>query len=1436
MNITKYDKGSQYLNTKNTGSPTIAKTDKVKPLILSTLCMFAAIIFMITSAVSSGIIPVGDNRTSSNKTVYAEDNSDFEKESKDAIEDKAKEYIGNIKDDSNDRASDETDSDDAGAANTFSRMLEQADSEEADSESFNAVIKRLFSTGYLNNTDHAAVAEGENGFDNSGWNCKKEGATLKDSNVVINNTALYHNCDVPNILTEFMQTFVNTLSQAGIQGGERQQNKLKWESIGLPGNIPNGGAPVDPKDRDVKYTGLELFGYNLRMTQYTGEWDNIKVLTEGRTLSNFGFFDWIGLGVKAVYEGIKGAFNGAIEGAKEGAQKAAEKISEGCDPGLSVDQITGCVTSITGGALEVFRSTAAGFAGGAISSLIVLVLDTSEQNVFATNAWYRINYGGTLYNARELNNLEIAKNWQYQYISNLLQKEPGYYQVPPEMQELSHGPSKPREAISKCVLTGTGAMNKEWGHSVVAPGPSKEECMRQGEVEYQKRKYQGVKIPGDSADVKWTKDGTQKAESMIEWAANNSALIDKAKEFGMNCTIDTDDGNRDKTIANLQACWDTSYKDALDTKLEGLIQLDWLESRDDTELPNAEDFGEYIKKDSKVRNPNAPWNRFVCVDKNGDDVRNGLSYKMAWDHKGNYMCDKPMRAPIQDGVFGNGYPTEKGQQPEIDTRREKLSTSVFDYIVPTDAIVTNISNMGLQLASFLTRISNTTLNLAFSPILQTLGLDKLVVKIVENFKESIYYPLVSLIVMIAGVMMLWRAGRHREYKKQAMSALIMTATIMVGIFFMERPKQNIEMVDNLPAMIERTIVGTIFNVTNDDVDNLCNASGTVTADAGEDLNGDTLNFSPGDSTRTLLCENWRAFLLTPWSFGQWGTSIDNLYASNTQTNSENKMHNTNENLVGDAEVDLGGGRIMNNWAIYQIDKMGSGTASKEDLTRPSGATDSELYRIVDLQAGPNNGEGTDSRYFDAWSGANWGTRLTVGFVSPIVAATGMFAIVTYSVTKIVISFTTVLLLMMLPIFLLMGIHPTAGRQKLKAYAGTLIALMVQRVLLVTLLAVMISIVIAVVNSTSNYLMGAMVAVGTCMLFIMYRKEILDMVFSAISSSMGRNVGGEYINDPNKWAKETLVKPNGYIENRLEWASAGGKGLVSGGIAGFMTGGVKNVGRSAFESAKAEQQSLQFRQRRKGFGPVETALQSGRAGKNTAVKDLYKNAEAQKIASEVVNRRQNETYKKQKEKFNTDNKIYERMAEQEFRDSNGQFYKIDEKGEQMYRPVEPVKPEPVPVPNTFKNSSRNNRDLSKVIKRQDNQAMRQGSKAERKYAQANNDYTTNWNENVNKERTNFNNMSEEERQEFNNTKRQEARTHKNNNNSNDKNIVEKVQDNDTQSRMNRLERNSNRQVKKQNKINEREIKRKEKNSRKLSKQDYNAEDYIRRSEENNKKRK
>lgn len=1020
-----------------------------------------------------------------------------------------------------------------------------------DENSFGFVMKRIFGINYMNDVSRAVAAEGYD-TPESGKLCNADDPRA--------GTPLYHNCDIPNITTQFFQSVIgNLINVSGLYHAETVIPTLDSPWFGLPTALPgDGSVPTDPSQRASKYTGLELYGYNLNYTMYRGEWDRINVYTKARAMTNFGFLSSFQLGARSIIDGVAG-----------GLSKAGENVSES----LSNGDLVGAVTGFWGGLW-----------GGGMASGLKPILDSSDLNVVNTNAWYRVGYGETLYGQRELNQEELGR-LALQNVFDLLNSSSGRkIELPKDFQEIHNKPARPKEKISQCKVVDSKGKQKVVG-SKEAPGITEKGCAKEAEkANAKKPKYT------------WSADGTQTGQSIEEWKKTNKKFFDVAAKYKLSCLshLDNKDLKQSERISKFYDCLPQGIQDATaetNSELYAEASKEWTK-----DIMSPLKFAKFFMK-NKGANFNSPWMRFVCVNPDGSDMLdtttgNWISVYNT-DGEPSGKCGTP-RPPIQNGFFGNGYSSDQ-KQPGVDTRYARVDRNVVNAAMGFDTFTNDVANFSLHVSAFATRISNTLMNLSFQPIGQVMGIDDLVGGFVKSFTDSIFFSFSVLFFVISVVILFARTAYRQQWRKFVFEVLLGFLVLFMALFVSMKPAMAMKAVDYVPSQVETAIAGAIFGVSEDNDDELCTASGTVSM---KDENGkvvpDKNLTTPASNIRSMMCENWRVFTFNPWVYGQWGTEFDNLYAANTDAPS--KFKNTNGALVGDAGVQMGNSTTVNNWALYQLDSMSVGTATTRSDVQDVGRINSDMYRIVDAQAGPNNGAGTDSRYFASWSGLDYMGRLGVAMSAIPASIVSMVTIGMYSIYKILIALISKFMLMALPIILTVAMFLEFGTRILKKYLLTLLGLLAQRIALVTLMALLITFIVGFTASIGSFFIAMVASIALCIAALLYRNNLMNMFAGAFTSTGKRSIVGSLSSAP---VKELYNKLPAGMKNSVNQYGSQVQGGVSGFIGGYIVGGMDEGMKGAKKTAQMSGQREFRSQRRRGLSRIQSIGMGMDAGKNAA---------------------------------------------------------------------------------------------------------------------------------------------------------------------------------------------------------------------------------------------
>lgn len=431
--------------------------------------------------------------------------------------------------------------------------------------------------------------------------------------------------------------------------------------------------------------------------------------------------------------------------------------------------------------------------------------------------------------------------------------------------------------------------------------------------------------------------------------------------------------------------------------------------------------------------------------------------------------------------------------------------------------ITNaIHSFILGAMKFLFVVTAALVNFAFNDIVSSLKLDTFVYGdgnvgsgVVGTIFNSFYFPLIGLVMAVAGLSAVISAVRGSS--KLAFRRIVVSVAVAISAAATYFLPHVVLALPNNVAVIGQAIVVSGVAPTLGGNGVLCSpgaGSGSEAKETGvresnlEDTSDVRLSLDElGDQiVDTVTCSLWEFVLLDPWAKAQFGDHWDNLYANEHSKNKKKTLGNSGDNseMVGDAEVPLGGGKKINNWAIYQLSTQTNAHAnsSKDGSmpTRNSGLND-DFYRVVDAMANIHyadveyrtadgekhtikepreTAEDQPNKNWRIWTGLDHGHRtgvlleallVNVFLLAPVVFLSGLAAI--YAIGLVI-------LMAFLPIFLLAG--ATGGEKGvgiMKEYLNLIISTTVSRIMIgfVLIIALMLVFLARSWMETESYIQG-----------------------------------------------------------------------------------------------------------------------------------------------------------------------------------------------------------------------------------------------------------------------------------------------------------------------------------------------------------------------------
>lgn len=940
------------------------------------------------------------------------------------------------------------------------------------------LLSRIFVPQYINNVKSGYVAsdlKNNDPRDKSGNICNAKSPQ----------NLISYNCDIPNISAQIIQAFMRTISPGGVANANRTSAQAAF-GFGVPSGIPTGSVPVDESQRTHKYTGLELFGYTFNYTNYNGEWDDIIPSTRARLLANMGTIDKINLTGDSIFNGLKA-----------GASTFVSNLS--WKPSSWLANIENTFDAAT-------------------SSTFLTIVDTSDLNIATSRAWVRSGSSveNSFYNVYVLSDKQVEEAGVNQVAIEFVKKFNLLINSDPRVKAVfamrkvpvfKFNPKLESDA-SKKARAAAESKNKE----IDSENAAAKAWNKANPDKTQKTIRSHVTVPAK----KYVPESTQFAD----WKKSNSS-VQKGKNEGIDCTASTN-------YNAFQTCWSdkwTSYaKDKLDAN--NIITSSIIKTVE-----------KQVMEDNDHYDPTKAISHYVCADSKGNIKYNKdgeYEYVYLQENNGSKQYLNPNCSPVRPTIYGGFLDKENSNSSTNDTRHSAMTKVNFlSTLLPIlGDLSKDVQQFAQTISRTLAQILNEFLNLAFAPIMDKLGVTTIVETVTETFRDTIFYPLVSLVLGMGALLVFIDVLKTHQLIKFFSTLLIFFITFMASIVLLNNPKKVINEAEEVPSYIENIVLNAMLNNSNNDA--IC-SSGSSGVNTG---------------VRSSQCYIWKTLLFDPWVYGQFGTGYNQLYAKGHAAQNGSAMKNKNTSLVGNAAVNMGGGTTVYNWALYQLKTITSGTITTQDTSRPVGTIDTNVYRLVDLQAGPNNGADSDSRYFSNWSGVG-DSRTIVSLLSAFVGIVMFVAVAGLLLTKIELTFLMSIYLIAFPIMLLFGLTPK-GSIKLKNYIFTLFGFMLQRILITIMLGVLLKLLDGITASNmSNYYAVTVANLAILGFFIVYKPHIMALFKLdtenplATGSSMG-NTSSSIREMFSKYTPRT-------VKNMAVGKAREARGFIAGTIGGALGG-------------------------------------------------------------------------------------------------------------------------------------------------------------------------------------------------------------------------------------------------------------------------------------------
>lgn len=318
--------------------------------------------------------------------------------------------------------------------------------------------------------------------------------------------------------------------------------------------------------------------------------------------------------------------------------------------------------------------------------------------------------------------------------------------------------------------------------------------------------------------------------------------------------------------------------------------------------------------------------------------------------------------------------------------------------------------------------------------------------------------------------------------------------------------------------------------------------------------------------QSMSCDIWKAFILQPWSVGQFGTSYNNLYTGGGQTEdgktnalfADGELSYWKNLTVGMLGTQSDGamgkcstqGYQYGNIALYQLDLMSSlhsctntgddqlGHYTRKILGNDKVYADWFWVAHAMAQAKATAGKGNDdlSYMWTMWSGQDSMGRVGVAAMALVSSIAGSFIMIATALFAILYMITGTFLMAFAPLFMLIGIHPGQGRKIFLGWLEQVSSATMKYFASILWLVITMQLYSAVLGNSLNLGTTLIFVIVVSMAMWMYRKEFVDLI--------GRvDLGGQQFSN----------KMGEFMSKKLDRAASIGMGAAAGFAGGALAG-------------------------------------------------------------------------------------------------------------------------------------------------------------------------------------------------------------------------------------------------------------------------------------------
>jgi hypothetical protein len=380
----------------------------------------------------------------------------------------------------------------------------------------------------------------------------------------------------------------------------------------------------------------------------------------------------------------------------------------------------------------------------------------------------------------------------------------------------------------------------------------------------------------------------------------------------------------------------------------------------------------------------------------------------------------------------------------------------------------------------------------------------------SGLKDTLYLNFLTPIVLFGSLWVGYQSLIKQRTIQSMQGAGWMLGSALFALLFLSHPSWVAEKGNSIVSTISSTTMAAVTSTTANAIGEKSETTGLSDADMCSLPDG-----APNAGPRIAACSIYKALLYTPWASGQFGFSSSTVVADDS----------------GAPPVTIGN-RSFNDIRLSHLEALAVNhdEARSGDFEKVQ-TSDDERWMKIKEKVDANKGR----LHWATWAGEEPNQRMQIGFATLVASFTAGALIALISFSIVVMAMGMLLLILMAPLFLLIGAHPGFGRGIALKWLEMLIGTVMKRVVLGFLLAVLIGFYQIILSTQMAWFAQIAMILAVGVGAIIYRKPMLEAL--NVVSLGGTRTGIEE-----------------GLDRQVKRAASGGVGAIAGGALGATKGG------------------------------------------------------------------------------------------------------------------------------------------------------------------------------------------------------------------------------------------------------------------------------------------